>query len=403
MFTKHKIYGKIFNLFRSFPLKSNKVCFLTDKKGLFEANFNYIAKELDNRNKSDYRNKLANGKGAESNKFEYHYVPKDEISFKNMYNLATSKYVFLADNFFPIAFMNFHKDAIITQLWHACGTFKQFGYDFVDDEHKKLLLKIGERVNYLLVSSSNIADIYAHAFGMDVDKTLPFGCPKLDYYSKEVMGVENKNRIRDKYLSKYMLNSNSLNSNSLNSNSDKKIALYAPTFRETSKYNNVFDYFDFKRFARELGDEYILFIRLHPRMSLFSDTDFESILADACENENIVNVADISDEEELLLVSDVLITDYSSMMAEYALLHRPMVFFAYDLDNYINNERDFYIDFKEDVPGKVVYDMDELISVFKNNDFDLSRVDKYLNYQLEYIDDKSTIRLVDFLFNEDSH
>ena len=382
MFTKHKLYGKIFNIFRSFPLKSNKICFLTDKKGLFEANFNYIAKELDD------RNKLASNKGINT-KFEYHYVPKDEISFKNMYNLATSKYVFLADNFFPIAFMNFHKDAVITQLWHACGTFKQFGYDFVDEEHKKLLLRIGERVNYLLVSSSNIANIYAHAFGMDVSKTLPFGCPKLDYYSEERMSLENKNRIRDKYLAKYP------------EIGDKKIVLYAPTFRETSKYNNVFDYFDFKRFVSELGDEYILFIRLHPRMSQFSDTDFESILSSACDN-NIINVGDVKDEEELLLVSDVLITDYSSMMAEYALLHRPIVFFAYDLDNYIENERDFYIDFTEDVPGKVVYTMDDLISVFKNEDFDLSRVDKYLNYQLEYIDDKSTSRLVDFLFNENN-
>ena len=137
-------------------------------------------------------------------------------------------------------------------------------------------------------------------------------------------------------------------------------------------------------------------------MSQFSDTDFENILNTACENDNIINVADVKDEEELLLVSDVLITDYSSMMAEYALLHRPIVFFAYDLDNYIENERDFYIDFAEDVPGNVVYNMDELISLFKNNDFDLTRVDKYLNYQLEYIDNKSTSRLVDFLFNEDN-
>lgn len=384
MLIKHKIYGKIFNIFRKFPLKSNKVCFLTDKKHLFEANFNYIAKELDDRNNA------SNGIGNED-KFEYHYVPKDVISFKNMYNLATSKYVFLADNFFPIAFMNFHEDTIIIQLWHACGVFKKFGYDFVDDEHKKLLLEIGERVNYLLVSSNNISKIYAYAFGMDVSKTLPFGCPKFDYYSEERMSLENINEIKSKYKSKYP------------EIGDKKIVLYAPTFRETSKYNNVFNYFDFKRFVDELGDEYILFIRLHPRMSQFSGTDFENILATACDNENIINVADIRDEEELLLVSDVLVTDYSSMMAEYALLHRPMVFFAYDLDNYIDNERDFYIDFKEDVPGKVVYNMDDLISVFKNEDFDLSRVDKYLNYQLEYIDDKSTIRLVDFLFNEDNH
>lgn len=368
MFTKHKIYGMIFNCFRIFPLKTNKVSFLTDSKGLFEANFEFIAKELDNRTKD--------GKAI-----EYHYVPRDKISIKNMYNLATSRYVLLADNFFPIAFMNFHKDAILVQLWHACGIFKKFGYDFVDENYQNLLEKIGKRTNYLLVSSKNISEIYAHAFAMDVNKAIPFGTPKLDYYSKENTSKENKLRIRKIFEDKYP------------NIKDKKIALYAPTFRETSKYNNVFDYFDFNKFIEELGEEYTLFVRLHPRMKEFSSDDFESVL----DNPNIINVGDFKDEQELLLVSDVLITDYSSMMAEFALLKRPMVFFAYDLNNYVNNERDFYIDFEADVPGKVVFNMDELIKVFKEKDFDLSKLDKFLDYQLEYLDDKSTKRLVDFL------
>lgn len=368
MFIKHKIYGMIFNCFRIFPLKSNKISFLTNTNGLFESNFEFIAKELDNRKKD--------GKPV-----EYHYVYRDKISIKNMYNLATSKYVFLSDNFFPIAFMNFHNEAILVQLWHACGVFKKFGYEFVDGNYQKLLKKIGKRTNYLLVSSKNISEIYANAFAMDVDKTLPFGTPKLDYYSKKNISEENKLKIREIFEDKYPNIKN------------KKIVLYAPTFRETPKFNNIFNYFDFNRFINELGDEYSLFIRLHPRMSQFSKDDFESLL----NSPNIIDVSDFKNEQNLLLVSDVLISDYSSMMAEFALLKRPMVFFAYDLDNYINNERDFYINFEEDVPGKVVFDMDSLIKVFKDKDFDLTKLNKFLDYQLEYLDDKSTKRLVDFL------
>ena len=358
----------IFNCFRIFPLKSNKISFLTDSRGLFESNFNYIANELDNRTK--------NGK-----QFEYHYISKDKISIKNMYNLATSKYVLLADNFFPLAFMNFHKDVILVQLWHASGIFKKFGYDFVDKNYQNLLEKIGKRINYLLVSSKNISEIYAYAFAMDVDKTLPFGTPKFDYYSKENTSDSNKLRIRKIFEDKYP------------NIKDKKIVLYAPTFRETSKYNNVFNYFDFNKFVEELGEEYALFVRLHPHMSQFSSDDFEKVL----ENPNIINVGGFKDEQELLLVSDVLISDYSSMMAEFTLLKRPIIFFAYDLENYVKNERDFYIDYEEDVPGKVVFNMNQLIEVFKEKNFDLTKLDKFLDYQFEYLDDNSTKRLVDFL------
>lgn len=372
MFLKHKIYGLFFNIFRVFPLKSNKVSFITDKKGTFEGNFHYIAKELSDR------------KTKEGKLFDCYYIPKDNISIKNMYNLATSRYVFLADNFFPMAFMKFHNDVIIVQLWHASGLFKKFGYDFVDNEYKQLMEIIGERINYLLVSSKNISEIYAHNFAMDIKKTIPFGTPKLDYYDDFRKSESNKSRIRDEFKKNYP------------NIKDKKIVLYAPTFRETPKYNNVFDYFDLKKFIDELSDEYILFVRLHPKMKNFSDMNFDYFL----NNPNIVNVGDYQDEQELLIVSDMLITDYSSFMAEYSLLHKPIVFFTYDLENYIKNERGFYIDFDNDLPGNVVSDIDQLISLFKSKEFDLTRIDKFLDFQFEYLDSNATKRLVDFVFKD---
>ena len=71
MYEKHKIYAKIFNILRKFPQKNNKITLLTNKNHSFEANLEYIAKELDNRNNS--------GKN-----YEYKFIPKDSLSFANM-------------------------------------------------------------------------------------------------------------------------------------------------------------------------------------------------------------------------------------------------------------------------------------------------------------------------------
>ena len=115
MYEKHKIYAKIFNVLRKFPQKNNKITLLTNKNHSFEANLEYIAKELDNRNN--------NGKN-----YEYKFIPKDSLSFANIRDFASSKYVFLVDNFFPLAFMNVEGMKWV-QLWHGTGLFKKFGGD----------------------------------------------------------------------------------------------------------------------------------------------------------------------------------------------------------------------------------------------------------------------------------
>ena len=94
MYTKHKIYANVFNLFRKFPQKDNKIALLTNKNHSFELNLEYIAMALDNRKTKD---------GMD---FEYNFIEKDSLSLGNIYEFATSKYVFLVDNFFPLAFMD---------------------------------------------------------------------------------------------------------------------------------------------------------------------------------------------------------------------------------------------------------------------------------------------------------
>ena len=124
----------IFNMFRIFPVKYNRVSFITTKNASFESNLRFLAEELKTRETS-------NGE-----KYEYHFIPKDQFSLSNMKKLATSKYVFLTDNFFALAFMNFSKKTKLIQLWHGTGLFKKFGYDLLNDDEKKVMLKFSNKI-----------------------------------------------------------------------------------------------------------------------------------------------------------------------------------------------------------------------------------------------------------------
>ena len=145
-----------------------------------------------------------------------------------------------------------------------------------------------------------------------------------------------------------------------------------------------------ERFNEELSDEYALALRLHPKIRNFYQDDISS-------RGKYVDVSDFESEQELMLISDIMITDYSSIMIEYAILNRPIIFFTYDLDSYLANERGFYYDFKTTVPGPIVYTSDELIDVIRNDDFDKSKISEFVRTQFDEIDGQSSKRVVDYL------
>ena len=376
IYIKHRIYGLIFNIFRIFPVKYNRVSFITTKNASFESNLRFLAEELKTRETS-------NGE-----KYEYYFIPKDQFSLSNMKKLATSKYVFLTDNFFALAFMNFSKKAKLIQLWHGTGLFKKFGYDLLNDDEKKVMLKFSNKITNLFVSSKNVVDIYARNFAIDKSKVIPLGIPRNDFYSKEHLDDEYISNLKAEFEKEYP------------NIKDKKIVLYAPTFREHPEYNAVFKYFNIEKFIEELGDEYILCIKLHPNYNKFTDKDNQIDLDELSDTYNIVNFTEFKDEQKLFLISDILITDYSSVMVEYTLLKRPIILFVYDLDNYLEKERGFYFDYREKVPGNIVQDTDELIEVIKNENFNLKNLEEFANFQFDYFDEFSSKRILDYVLDE---
>ncbi|MBQ6813644.1 MAG: CDP-glycerol glycerophosphotransferase family protein [Methanobrevibacter sp.] len=376
MYIKHKIYGMIFNLMRIFAVKRNRVSFITTKNASFESNLRYLARELESKRTED------------GGSYEYRFIPKDEFSLSNMKYMATSKYVFLTDNFFALAFMSFASNVKIIQLWHGTGIFKKFGYDLLNEKQQKVMEKFSRKITYLIVSSRNVVDIYSHNFALDRSKAIPLGIPRNDYYSPEHLDESYVKCLREEFEKVYP------------NLGGKKIVLYAPSFREDPVYNNVFNFFDVEKFIEELGDEYVLCIRLHPNYNRFSDHEHRIDLDSIIDSYNVVNFTGFPDEQKLFLISDILITDYSSVMVEYTLVNRPIILFVYDLDNYLENDRGFYFDYRKRVPGRIVQDTDELVKVIRDEDFNMDGLRTFAEFQFDYFDGDSSKRILDFVLDE---
>ena len=356
LYLKHRVYGILFKLFKSSDIKNNQISFIIDSDESFKGNLEYIKKEFEKRGN-----------------YEFHFFYKDRLSPDSFKKLSSSKYIFLNDNFFPLAFMNFSPENVIVQLWHAPGASKKFGGS-VDIESRPILKKISNNTDWLIVTSDDIKKYYAEAFQISENKIKALGLPRMDYYFENHDSKELKNKFCKDY----------------GISPDKKIILYAPTFRDEEEFNNVFNYFDLEKFNKELSDEYVLALRLHPKIKNFYKEDISS-------KGQYIDVSDFKNEQELMLLSDMLITDYSSIMIEYSILSRPIVFFTYDLDNYLSKERGFYYDFEKTVPGPIVYTSDELIDAIKNNDFDKSKISSFVNTQFNEINGQSSKHVVDYL------
>lgn len=143
----------------------------------------------------------------------------------------------------------------------------------------------------------------------------------------------------------------------------KKVILYAPTWRDNQHTSGEgYTYkteVDFDKLQRELGDEYVILFRAHYLVAnSFDFAKYKGFVQD---------VSSYSDINELYIAADILITDYSSVFFDYANLRKPVIFYMYDLEEYANNLRGFYISLDE-LPGPIVRDEDALIEEVRKTD-----------------------------------
>ena len=176
---------------------------------------------------------------------------------------------------------------------------------------------------------------------------------------------------------------------------DKKVILYAPTWRDNQHESGLgYTYkteVDFDSLKEKLEKDYIILFRAHYFVAnSFNFDKYKGF---------IYNVSDYNDINDLYIISDLLITDYSSVFFDYSVLKRPIIFYMYDLEDYKHNLRDFYIDLKE-LPGPIVEKEKDLIkAIEKSKDFKVDAKYKKFNDRFTYLEDgEASKRVVNKIF-----
>lgn len=306
------------------------------------------------------------------------------FTFERYY--AQCKCVFLTDNFDPVYAHAPRKGSRVVQLWHACGAFKKWGYSTLDlawGGNRKTMLRFPMHNTYtdVFVSAKTVVPNYAEAFACNEKIIKPLGTPRTDVFFDGgfVSGA------RERLLKLFPAIGN------------RKIILYAPTFRGNNpddSYNE--NRLDFEKLRLALEKDFVLVLKLHP----FTAKKFDLSEEEKKKYSSFVfNASNLIKTDTALCAADILIADYSSLIFEFSLLEKPMLFFAYDLEEY-NRDRSFYYDYKSFIPGRLVTDTDEIVSAVKSGVFELEKVRLFKEKFMSACNGKSTELISRFIIEK---
>lgn len=373
----YSLYAFFFNISRRlFRLDSRKVAFVAPHNGGGHDSLNVMKKFVES--KGGYKTVFITTRDLRLDRSSPARLLRSAFGAFRFFTsgakaLATSKYVFLNDNFSPMAKLNFSGEAVITQLWHAEGAFKKFGLSAPVTPQVRELEKAGSaKLSYIICSSKNVASAYAEAFGTGIEKILPLGSPRVD----ELLAPCDTAALRNEFDSRHP------------ECRGKELVLYAPTFRDSpEKDSALLSRIDPEEFRSELGDGYALLIKLHPQINSAAPVE---------------GATDVTSEDIGLLtrICSCVVTDYSSVCMDFALLSKPCIFFAFDLEEY-ETERSFYYDYENYVPGEVVRTFDGVLQAIKNPRSGEDGLRRFREFNFDYIDCGSTERIFNAVFGAD--
>ena len=316
---------------------------------------------------------------GEASQSRFKYIA---AAFACLMDIATADMVFICEASRLISCISPRPETFITQLWHGCGAFKRFGLssaklkfggDYKDDDkypyHKNL--------NLVTVSSPEVIWAYAEAMNIAPESGIiqATGISRTDAFFDDEFKKQAKRRIEAVLPAK----------------DKRKWLLWAPTFRGNINTASAPEYPNLVAMKAALGDEYILLIKQHPliakRPEIAKDVrDFAFDVSDSCS---------ITD---LICHCAMCISDYSSLVFEYSLMERPMIFFATDKADY-EDWRGFYYSYEELTPGPIVTNTDDLIEAIKEmtNNFDASEVIAFREKFMSACDGKATERIMSYM------
>ncbi|KYG30895.1 CDP-glycerol--glycerophosphate glycerophosphotransferase [Alkalihalobacillus trypoxylicola] len=344
---RRKIYLKLYHkIFIRSKLNKNRV--------LFES--------FSGKSYSDNPRAIYNEMVKQNLPFEYIWIINDtdkeipapakkvkRFSLAYYYYLATSKF-WVLNTRLPNGIKK-REEVIYIQTWHGTP-LKKLAFDMNEvrmpgtttEKYKRNFYTESQKWDYLVSPNRYSTEIFQRAFKFDKD-ILEVGYPRNDVlYQKN--NQQDILKIKEK----------------IGLPLDKKVILYAPTWRDDEYYGKGKYKFDLKldlqQFQTRLSGEYVLLLRMHYLIA-------DSINVEGVED-FVYNLSSYNDISELYLVSDVLITDYSSVFFDYGNLKRPIIFFTYDIEKYRDMLRGFYYDFEQKAPGPLLSESEQVINAIED-------------------------------------
>lgn len=274
--------------------------------------------------------------------------------FRQMYHIATSKVVILDSYCISISALRQRKSLTVIQMWHALGSLKKFGLSIIGEGEGRdrviaSTFSMHKNYSYILTSSEACLGNFGDAFGYSVEHLRVMSLPRVDKITDKTYRKDAICRIHNEYPDFI----------------EKKVVVYAPTLRKDRDISE-----EIEALAKAFSSSgYIFVVKKHPLMSIECDVVFM--------DEKFTTL-------EMLFAADYVICDYSAVVFEAAIMGKPLFFYAFDYESY-GVERDFYIDYKTEMPGMISGNPQEIFEAVASNRYDLEKVkqfaDKYVEYQ----------------------
>ena len=243
--------------------------------------------------------------------------------FMNLYSQA--HYVFICDNFLPVASCRKRPETTVIQLWHGAGALKKFGYDSADDIPSWYKGNVFKNYDLVTVSSRACVRPFASAMKLTEKQAKPLGISRTDCYFDQKYLQSCRENLYQRFPEII----------------GKKLLLWAPTFRERPTSNKTPGLKEIERLEAMLGPSWKVIKKFHPHIKAQHD-----------------KIGSAFSAEELLPLIDYLVTDYSSIIFDYLLFEHPFAFYVPDLEEY-TSKRGLYISLDE-LPGEKVRTAEEL-------------------------------------------
>lgn len=274
---------------------------------------------------------------------------------RGMYHLQTAR-LFVVDNaYLPIHVAPHRRTTTVVQVWHAAGALKRFGLDTktpIAEPERTFLHRYYDAV---VVGGEWTRAPYAAALRTPVERVVALGSPRTDFFFDEAALDEARARVLRAHPTL----------------AGRRVVLYAPTFRGRGVGKRAAPGLDAARLRAALPSDHALVLKTHPNLDpAATPADGYDVVIDPTQEIN-----------ELLALTDILITDYSSSVVEFALLRRPIILLVSDLAEY-EVDPGLYLDYRTEMIGTQVTDTDGVIEAIAADRFDMSGYDAFIDRQL---------------------